>query len=104
MSELPTQQASGLIAKEGLELLTFSVPSGAYEHQDVDLRKGVHKQKWYTEIQATGKIPALIDHDNGDLAIMDGYAILNYLVRKYDKGEKSLCSYAYTRRNISFEQ
>jgi glutathione S-transferase len=31
-----------------------------------------------------GRIPVIIDHDNGGLAVFEGNAILSYLTRKYD--------------------
>lgn len=37
---------------------------------------------------SSGRIPVLVDHDNGGLAIQEGAAILSYLARKYDPEHK----------------
>lgn len=41
----------------------------------------------YTEICPNGRLPALVDHDNG-LTIWESGAIILYLVGKYDPEEK----------------
>ena len=57
-----------------------------YKVQAIDIREGVQKEKWYIELNPNGRVPALVDHDNGGLAIMEGQAILSYLVKRYDGG------------------
>lgn len=59
-----------------------------YVWQSVAISKGVQKQPWYTKLNPNGKIPVLVDHDHGDLAIMEGAAILSYLCRKHDPQHK----------------
>lgn len=45
----------------------------------------MQKEPWFTAINPNGRIPALVDHDNNDLAVFEGNAILSYLTRRYDK-------------------
>ncbi|KAI0827079.1 glutathione S-transferase C-terminal-like protein [Trametes gibbosa] len=59
-----------------------------YDVVDVDMSKGEHKQLAYTNINPNGRLPALVDHSNGDFAIWRSDAILLYLVDKYDKDHK----------------
>ena len=60
-----------------------------YTLQPINIFEGVQKDKWFTELSPNGRIPVLVDHDNGGLAIMEGQAILQYLVKKYDRGTSS---------------
>ena len=36
-----------------------------YTLQPIHLPKAIQKQPWYLKINPAGKIPALVDHDNG---------------------------------------
>ena len=56
-----------------------------YQVHSFDLSKRDHKDEWYLEINPNGRIPALLDHDNGDFAIFESGAILVYLAEKYGK-------------------
>jgi glutathione S-transferase len=58
-----------------------------YTLQLIHIGEGVQKDKWFTELGPNGRIPVLVDHDNGSVALMEGQAILQYLARKYDPGE-----------------
>ena len=75
---------SGPIAKSGLELLTFGTPNGHkasiileelkeaygkpdYVYQSVNIGENIQKEPWFTKYGPNGRIPVLIDHDNGDL-------------------------------------
>ncbi|KAI3330699.1 glutathione S-transferase II [Ustulina deusta] len=100
MSSEPT----GLIAKSGIELLTFGTPNGYkisilleelkeaygkdYTWQSVNISKNTQKEPWFTAISANGRIPAIVDHDRGDFAVFEGLAILGYLTRRYDPENK----------------
>lgn len=44
----------------------------------------MQKEPWFTAINPNGRIPAIVDHDNGGLAVFEGSAILSYLARRYD--------------------
>ncbi|KAF3061021.1 Disulfide-bond oxidoreductase YfcG [Daldinia childiae] len=102
MAEQP--EPTGLIAKSGIELLTFTTPNGLkisilleelkeaygkeYTWQSVNILKNTQKQPWFTAINPNGKIPAIVDHDRGGFAVFEGLAILNYLTRHYDPEHK----------------
>lgn len=95
---------TGLIASKGLELLTWATPNGVkasialeeiraayginYVHQAIDIGQGVQKEPWFTALNPNGRIPVLVDHDNGGLSVFEGNAILSYLARKYDTENK----------------
>ncbi|KAI1801928.1 glutathione S-transferase [Daldinia bambusicola] len=102
MAEQP--EPTGLIAKSGIELLTFTTPNGLkisilleelkeaygkdYTYQSVNIMKGTQKQPWFTAINPNGRIPAIVDHDRGGFAVFEGMAILSYLTRHYDPEHK----------------
>jgi glutathione S-transferase len=91
---------TGLIASKGIELLTWGTPNGLkaqilleelrdaygkdYTIQGIDISKKIQKEPWFTTLNPNNRIPVLVDHDNNDLAIFEGNAILSYLTRKYD--------------------
>ncbi|KAK2613053.1 Glutathione S-transferase 2 [Conoideocrella luteorostrata] len=91
---------TGLVASKGIELLTWSTPNGykasilleelkdayglEYSSQGINISQNVQKEPWFTAINPNGRIPAIVDHDNGDLAVFEGNAILSYLARRYD--------------------
>ncbi len=62
------------IALEELEL--------PYTLHVLNLREGDQKQPWFTAINPNGRIPAIVDRDNGDFAIFESGAILLYLAEK----------------------
>lgn len=98
MSDAP--QPSGLVAKSGLELLTWGTPNGHKIHilleelkeayglnytvQAVNIMQNTQKEPWFTKLGPNGRIPVLVDHDKGGHAVMEGSAILAYLERFYD--------------------
>ncbi|KAI0780007.1 glutathione S-transferase C-terminal-like protein [Fomes fomentarius] len=59
-----------------------------YEPVYLVFEKGEHKAPEYTKYNPNGRIPALIDHHNGDFVIWESDAILLYLVDRYDKEKK----------------
>ncbi|KAH6610658.1 glutathione S-transferase [Trichoderma cornu-damae] len=91
---------TGLIATKGIELLTWGTPNGYkasilleelkeaygrdYTVQGINIIQNVQKEPWFTAINPNGRIPAIVDHDNNDLAVFEGNAILGYLARRYD--------------------
>ncbi|KAF6804243.1 putative glutathione s-transferase [Colletotrichum sojae] len=95
---------TGLIAKKGIELLTFSTPNGykasiileelkeayglPFVVQSVNIMQNIQKEPWFTAVNPNGRIPAIVDHDNEGLAVFEGNAILSYLTRKYDTEHK----------------
>lgn len=78
---------TGLIAKKGLELLTFGTPNGFkasiileeikeaygtdYVWQSISIMENIQKEPWFTEHGPNGRIPVLIDHDKG-ISVMEG--------------------------------
>jgi len=54
----------------------------AYETRAIDLGGGEQKQDWFLEICPNGRIPAIVDHDEKDLAIFESGAIMLYLAEK----------------------
>ncbi|KZO98631.1 thioredoxin-like protein, partial [Calocera viscosa TUFC12733] len=66
-----------------LELLGLT-----YETVWLDFGKGEHKGPEYTKLNPNGRIPAIVDHKNGDFTLWESDAILLYLVDKYDPEHK----------------
>lgn len=111
-------EPTGLIAKDGIELLTFGTPNGfkasivleelkeaygdkgpKYVWQAVNIMKNTQKQEWFTKICPNGRIPAIVDHDRGDFAVFEGLPILTYLTKHYDPDNK--ISFAYDSDDYS---
>lgn len=81
-------EPTGLTANKGLELLTFGTPNGHkitifleelkeaygqdYVYQSVNIMKNTQKEPWFTKLGPNGRIPVLVDHDKGGLAIQEG--------------------------------
>jgi len=86
--------------KKGIELYTAGTPNGhkitifleelglTYSPVFLELPKKTQKEEWFLKINPNGRIPAIIDHDNGDFALAESGAILIYLAEKYDKSNK----------------
>lgn len=53
----------------------------------IDIFKNEHKERWFTEINPNGRIPAITDvtADGLELKIFESGSILEYLVATYDK-------------------
>ncbi|KAI8950279.1 glutathione S-transferase [Xylaria longipes] len=97
-------EPTGLIAKSGIELLTFGTPNGYkisilleelkeaygrdYTWQSVNISKNTQKEPWFVAAGANGRIPAIVDHDRDGFAVFEGLAILGYLTRRYDPENK----------------
>ncbi|KAI1106592.1 glutathione S-transferase [Jackrogersella minutella] len=102
--DLEMSEPTGLIAKSGIELLTFCTPNGIkisilleelketygkeYTWQSINIMKNTQKEPWFTAINPNGRIPAIVDHDRGDFAVFEGLPILTYLTRHYDPDHK----------------
>jgi len=81
----------------GIELLTAATPNGwkvsvaleelglPYTVRRIDLGKLEQKEEWFLAINPNGRIPAIVDHDNGDFAVFESGAILIYLAEKTGK-------------------
>lgn len=46
-----------------------------YEVKPISLTHSEQKEKWYLEINPNGRIPALVDHNKGDLAVFESGAL-----------------------------
>jgi len=80
-----------------IELFTAATPNGwkisialeelalPYTVRPIALSKLEQKEEWFLKINPNGRIPAIIDHDNGDLAVFESGAILIYLAEKTGK-------------------
>ena len=53
-----------------------------YELHALDLLKGPQKEPWFLAINPNGRIPAIVDRDEGDFAVFESGAILVYLAEK----------------------
>lgn len=77
-----------------IELYSASTPNGRkvsimleelgipYTIHPIDLDKLEQKQEWFLKINPNGRIPAIIDTDNGNFAVFESGAILIYLAEK----------------------
>ncbi len=77
-----------------IELFTSPTPNGwkasitleelglEYTVRHIQMDKLEQKQDWYLKINPNGRIPTIIDHDNGDFAVFESGAIMIYLAEK----------------------
>jgi glutathione S-transferase len=77
-----------------IELFTAATPNGwkvsialeelglPYTVRALSLGKLEQKEDWFLAINPNGRIPAIVDHDNGDFAVFESGAILIYLAEK----------------------
>jgi glutathione S-transferase len=80
-----------------IELFTAATPNGwkaaitleelglEYSVRRIDFDKREQKEPWYLEINPNGRIPTIVDHDNGDFAVFESGAIMIYLAEKTGK-------------------
>jgi glutathione S-transferase/GST-like protein len=77
-----------------IELYTSPTPNGwkaSIALQELELPYSVHgialqkleqKEPWYVKLNPNGRIPTIVDKDNGDFAVFESGAILMYLAEK----------------------
>jgi len=98
------ERPTSLKATKGIELLTFGTPNGwkasilleelkeaygkDYTWQPINISQNIQKEEWFTKLGPNGRIPVIVDHDQGGFAVMEGLAILTYLTRHYDPDHK----------------
>lgn len=80
-----------------ITLYTASTPNGwkasialeelglPYEVRAIDLMRLEQREPWFLAINPNGRIPAIVDHDEGDFAVFESGAILLYLAEKTGK-------------------
>jgi glutathione S-transferase len=80
-----------------IDLYTSATPNGwkisialeelglPYAVHPIALSKQEQKAEWYLKINPNGRIPTLVDRDNGDFAIFESGAILIYLAERTGK-------------------
>jgi glutathione S-transferase len=74
-----------------IELFTAATPNGwkasitleelgtEYRVRPISFEKKEQKEPWFLKINPNGRIPAIIDHDNGRFAVFESGAIMIYL-------------------------
>lgn len=65
--------------KVSIALEELEIP---YTLHAVDLSSGEQKQPWFLKINPNGRIPAMVDRDNGDFAVFESGAMLVYLAER----------------------
>jgi GST-like protein len=77
-----------------IELFTAATPNGwkasvtleelalPYKVRRIDFDKREQKEPWYLKINPNGRIPAIVDHDNGGFAVFESGALMIYLAEK----------------------
>jgi len=77
-----------------IDLYTAATPNGwkasitleelelPYRVHAIDLGKGVQREPWFLAINPNGRIPAIVDGDEGDLAVFESGAIMIHLAEK----------------------
>jgi GSH-dependent disulfide-bond oxidoreductase len=65
--------------KASITLEELEIP---YEVHAIDLAKQEQKEPWFLKINPNGRIPALVDRDEGDLPVFESGAIMVYLAEK----------------------
>jgi len=80
-----------------IELFTAPTPNGwkasitleelalPYKVRRIDFDKREQKEPWYLKINPNGRIPTIVDHDNGGFAVFESGALMIYLAEKAGK-------------------
>ena len=88
LPEMAEERPTGLKATKGIELLTLGTPNGVkasiileelkeaygkeYTWQAIDISKNIQKEPWFTKLGPNGRIPVIVDHDQGGFAVQEG--------------------------------
>jgi len=68
--------------KASVTLEEMDVP---YEVHPISLSQGTQKEPWFLKINPNGRIPAIVDRDEDNLAVFESGAIMIYLAEKTGK-------------------
>ncbi len=80
-----------------IELFTAATPNGwkasitleelglPYTVRKISFDQKEQKEPWFLKINPNGRIPAIVDHDNGDFAVFESGALMIYLAEKAGK-------------------
>jgi GSH-dependent disulfide-bond oxidoreductase len=80
-----------------IELFTAATPNGwkasialeelelPYTVRKISFDKKEQKEPWFLKINPNGRIPAIVDRDNGDFAVFESGALMIYLAEKAGK-------------------
>jgi glutathione S-transferase len=80
-----------------IELYTAATPNGwkasitleelaiPYKVRRIDFEKREQKEPWYLKINPNGRIPTIVDHDNGGFAVFESGALMIYLAEMAGK-------------------
>ncbi|GAA5988206.1 hypothetical protein JCM5350_007611 [Sporobolomyces pararoseus] len=88
-------------SSEGFDLYSVKTPNGLkinialeelnalgtpikYKEYTIDFSKNEQKEPWFLKINGNGRIPAVIDRSNNNLAVWESASILRYIAEKYD--------------------
>jgi glutathione S-transferase len=82
------ERPTGLKSNKGIELLTFGTPNGwkaniileelkeaygkEYTWQSINISQNIQKEEWFTKLGPNGRIPVIVDHDQGGFAVQEG--------------------------------
>jgi hypothetical protein len=85
---MANDQPKGLKADKGIELLTWGTPNGwkasimleelkeaygkDYTWQGINISTNVQKEPWFTKLGPNGRIPVIVDHDQGGFPVQEG--------------------------------
>lgn len=86
--DMADERPTGLKANKGIELLTWGTPNGIkaniileelkqtygkeYTWQGINIGQNIQKEPWFTKLGPNGRIPVIVDHDQGGFAVQEG--------------------------------
>jgi glutathione S-transferase len=71
--------------KVSIALEVLGIP---YKTHAISFANNEQKDDWFLKINPNGRIPAIVDHSNGEFPVFESGAILLYLVENYDPEHK----------------